>query len=82
MRFLSEPYLQLVAGLKLCIVAKNTEKHTVHSSRVSKAISLLLEECQLLFSSQSGQFQDEAKVTFYFPSQVSMVTVCNHHICK
>lgn len=79
MCLLFKPYLQLVAGLKLCTVAKNTPKHTAHSSR--GAISLLLEECQLLFS-QSGHFQHEAKLSFDFPSQVSMVTVCNHHICK
>lgn len=56
------------------------EKHTVYSLR--GAISLLQEECQILFSSQSGQFQDEAKLAFYFLSQVSMVTAYNHHICK
>lgn len=56
------------------------EKHTVHS--LGGAISLLLEECQILFSSQLEQFQDEAKLALYFPSQVSMVAVCNHLICK
>lgn len=31
---------------------------------------------------QQGLFQDEGKLAFYFPSQVSMETACNHDTCK
>lgn len=34
------------------------------------------------FPPQQGLFQDEGKLAFYFPSQVSMETACNHDTCK
>lgn len=80
MHLLSYPYLHLVGFLKLCIVSNNTVKQADNS--LGEAIIQLPEECQLLFSPQQGLFQDEGKLAFYFPSQVSMETACNHDICK